>query len=104
MARSTEPPDTGTTARARVERLSAGPLRSLAALPVWLPFVAIFALMLTGAFLGGPVGVALLVVPTLFLTWLLYLTWPRLSTSERAMRLAVLALVLAITITQAVPT
>lgn len=72
-------------------------------MPVWLPFVVVFALMLAGSFLGGWLGALLLLLPVLFLSWLLYLTWPRLRTPERAMRLAVLALVVAIAVTQALP-
>ncbi len=72
-------------------------------MPVWLPFVVVFALILAGSFLGGWLGALLLLLPVLFLSWLLYLTWPRLRTPERAMRLAVLALVVAIAVTQAVP-
>lgn len=103
MASSTESPDTGTSLRTRVEAASTRPLTAMARLPGWVPFVVVFVLMLSGAFLGGPLGVALLAGPILFLTWLLYLTWPRLRTPERAMRLAVLALVVAIAVTQAVP-
>lgn len=99
MASSIESP----SLRTRVEAVSVRPLQSLATLPPWVPFVVVFALMLTGSFLGGPVGAALLVLPVAFLSWLLYLTWPRMSTSERAMRIAVLALVIAIAVTQVVP-
>ncbi|MCE0488405.1 hypothetical protein LVO85_16350 [Ornithinimicrobium sp. EGI L100131] len=89
--------------RTRIEHASNRPLQRLASVPVWVPFVVVFALMLTGSFVGGWLGAVLLLVPVLFLTWLLYLTWPRLRTPERAMRLAVLALVVAIAVTQALP-
>lgn len=79
------------------------PLRLLSAVPVWLPFLVILALLLTGSFLGGPVGLVLLALPLLFLTWMLYLTWPVLRVPERAMRLAVLVLVVGIAVTQAIP-
>lgn len=110
MTRSTESPSPhpghGSAARGlrpRIERLSSPPLASLVRLPVWLPFLVVLALMLVGIFVGGPLGAVLLAVPVIFLCWLLYLTWPRLGTAERAMRLAVLALVLAIAVTQVVP-
>ena len=35
--------------------------------------------------------------------WFLYLTWPRLGTSERLMRIAVLLLVLLLPLTQLIP-
>lgn len=89
--------------RSRVERASSAPLTALGSLPVWVPFLVVLALMLTGAFAGGWVGAVLLIVPVLFLCWLLYLTWPRLGTAERLMRLAVLAVVVAIAVTQVIP-
>jgi hypothetical protein len=39
----------------------------------------------------------------LFLAWMLYLGWPRLTRSEKFMRTAILALVLAVTVTRAFP-
>lgn len=89
--------------RSRVERASSAPLTALGSLPVWVPFLVVLVLMLTGAFVGGWVGAVLLVGPVLFVCWLLYLGWPRLGTAERLMRLAVLAVVLAIAVTQVVP-
>jgi len=89
--------------RARIERASSGPLTALGSLPVWVPFLVVLVLMLTGAFVGGWVGAALLIVPVLFVCWLLYLGWPRLGSAERVMRLAVLAVVVAIAATQVIP-
>ena len=48
-------------------------------------------------------GWVLLALVTLFLTWLLVLGWPRLTSQERLMRVAVVALAVAITVTQAIP-
>ena len=59
-------------------------------------------LMVAGALIPGW-GWVLLALVTLFLAWLLVLGWPRLSSQERLMRVAVVALALAITITQAFP-
>ncbi len=70
---------------------------------MWLPFLVVLGVMLTGAFLGGWLGALLLAVPLAFLCWLLYLTWPRLSPPERAMRVAVLSLVVALVVTQVLP-
>lgn len=61
------------------------------------------ALMLTGIFVGGPIGAVLLLLPIAFLGWLLYLTWPHLRRPERVMRGAVLLLVVAIAVTQVIP-
>ena len=62
----------------------------------------VLALMVAGALIPGW-GWVLLALVTLFLAWLLVLGWPRLSSQERLMRVAVVALALAITITQAFP-
>jgi len=45
----------------------------------------------------------LLGLVTVFLAWMLYLSWPRLLGPERLMRLAVLAMAVAMTVTQAFP-
>ena len=90
-------------------------LARLSTLPTWLPMVTVAALILVGAFLGGPlvedggvrvagvVGLALIGVALLGLVWLLYLSWPHLTGSLRMMRLAVLVLLLAIVVTRFIP-
>lgn len=89
--------------RGRVERASAPSLTFLSRLPALLPFLVMLVLMLSGIFVGGPVGGVLLLLPIAFLGWLLYLTWPHLSRPERMMRSAVLLLVVAIAVTQVIP-
>ena len=89
--------------RRRIEQASRPALERLARLPVWAPFLILLLLILVGGFLGGPVGWALVGVAFIFILWLLYLSWPRLRTAERVMRLAVLAVFLAVTITQLIP-
>lgn len=78
-------------------------MTALSRVPAVLPFLVMLALMLVGIFVGGPVGTALLAVPLLFLSWLLFLTWPHLSLAERVMRSAVLLLVVGIAVTQIIP-
>lgn len=89
--------------RRRVEQASLPALELLARLPVWLPFLVLLLLMVGGGFLGGVVGWVLVGLAVLFILWLLYLSWPRLSTVDRVMRLAVLLLFLVVTVTQLVP-
>lgn len=98
--------------RLSIERASVPLLKRLALLPTWLPMVVMAALILVGAFLGGPlvdedgvriagvIGLGLVGVAVLALTWLLYLSWPHLTTPLRLMRIAVLVLLLAIVLTQ----
>ena len=90
------------TLRESFERASLPALSFLSGLPRLVPFLAILGLTLAGVLLPGW-GWLLLALVVLVLTWILLLAWPRLSTAERLMRLAVVALMVAVTITQAVP-
>ena len=85
-----------TPLRRAVEQRSAAPLAWLATRPRWLPFLLVLALLLGGLFAPPALGVALLVVLLLLLSWLTFLSWPRLATGGRLARLAVLALVLVV--------
>ncbi len=89
--------------RSRIEQLSTPLVTRMSHLPAILPFLVMMAVLLTGVFLGGVLGACLLVLPIVFLGWLLYLTWPHLRTAERLLRLAVLLLVLGIAVTQIIP-
>lgn len=84
------------------ERASLPATRFLAGLPPLVPILVVFALVLVGGFIGpwGAIPLGLVVV---FLLWMLALSWPRLRQSERLMRIAVIALVLALTIIKVVP-
>lgn len=89
--------------RRRIEQASLPALEQLARLPVWLPFLVLLLLMIGGGFLGGVVGWVLVGVAVAFIVWLLYLSWPRLTTVDRVMRVAVLLLFAVVTVTQLVP-
>jgi hypothetical protein len=68
-----------------------------------VPFLVVLALLVVGIVIGGAVGAAMLAVVALVVGWLLYLSWPRLTTSERLGRTAVLLLAVAICLTQVFP-
>ena len=89
--------------RYAVEQRSVPLLTQLARVPVWLPFLVLLLLLLGGGFLGGPIGWTLVGLALGFIVWLLYLSWPRLSGTERVMRVAVLLLFVVVTVTQLVP-
>lgn len=89
--------------RRRIEQASLPLLTRLATLPPWLPFLVLLVLLLGGGFLGGPVGWVLVLSALAVIAWLFYLSWPRLSGVERLMRLAVLAVFVAVTVTQLIP-
>ncbi len=91
------------TLRQSVERASLPLLSRLSALPRPVPFAAMLALLVVGALVGGPVGFVLMGVATLFVAWLLYLSWPRLTATERLMRCAVVLLAAALAVVQLFP-
>ena len=90
------------TANNTFERLSLPATRFLSQQPPALPVVIVLALVLLGGFIG-PWGAIPLGLVVLFLVWMLGLSWPRLTVPERLMRLAVLALVLALTLVKVIP-
>lgn len=88
--------------RESIESASAPVLQRLAALPKLVPFLVVLALVVGGFLIDGWGWVLLLVVAAL-LTWFLYVAWPTLSGPGRTLRLAVIAITLAIMLTQAFP-
>lgn len=90
------------TLRESFERASLPALTFLNGLPRFVPFLGILVLALAGILLPSP-GWLLLVVVIVVLLWILALAWPRLSGAERLMRLAVVAMLVAILVTQVAP-
>ena len=88
--------------RSRVEHAAYPVLERLNRLPRFVPFVAALALLVVGVVVPrwGFVATALV---ALLVAALVYLTWPRLTQPEKLMRLAVLGIVAAVTVVQAVP-
>ena len=84
------------------ERMSLPATRFLAKQPPAAPVIVVLVLVLVGGFIG-PWGAIPLGLVVLFLLWMLALSWPRLTGPERLMRLAVVALVLALTVTKVFP-
>ena len=89
--------------RDKIERASVPALTFLGRLPRLVPFFVLLVLLVVGALAGGPTGFILMGLAALFVGWLLYLSWPRLTGSEKLMRSAVVLLALALAITQLVP-
>ena len=73
-------------------------MTKLGRLPKLLPFAILLTVLVAGMLLGGPVGFVLMALAALFVAWVLYLSWPILSSSERLMRSAVLLLAVAMTV------
>lgn len=88
--------------RTSVEKASLPLLTRLSRLPRVVPFLAVLALLVGGILIPGW-GWVLTALVALFLAWMLFLGWPRLTSVERLMRVAVILLAVAIAVTQAVP-
>ena len=89
--------------RDKIERASVPALTFLARMPRLVPFFILLVLLLAGAIAGHALGFVLMGLAALFVGWLLYLAWPRLTGSERLMRSAVVLLAVALAITQLFP-
>ena len=87
--------------RESFERASLPALTFLSGLPRAVPFLVILALVVAGLFV--PYGWVLIALVVLILLWIALLAWPRLTAAERLMRVAVIVLMAAIAVTQAVP-
>ena len=88
--------------RESFERASLPALTYTSSLPRFVPFLAILGLVIAGLLIPGW-GWVLIVLVVLLLAWIGALAWPRLSMPERMMRVAVVVMMAAIAITQAVP-
>ncbi|MDQ6896171.1 MAG: hypothetical protein M3171_06175 [Actinomycetota bacterium] len=88
--------------RSRVEHTAYPLLERLNRLPRLVPFLVALGLLVVGVLVPGWGFVATALV-ALLVAAMVYLTWPRLTQPEKLMRLAVLAVVVAVTLVQAVP-
>jgi hypothetical protein len=88
-------------ARRSAEQRGAAPLLYLRGLPAWLPPVVLAALLVTGLALRGWAGAVALCAVAVFLGWLGYLSWPRLTSQGRLGRVAAIACVLGLAAFQA---
>ena len=91
------------TLRPSIERASLPLITRLSQLPRAVPFLLMLGLLVAGVVIAGPVGFVLMAVAATFVGWILYLSWPRLSGTERIMRLAVLLLAVTLAVVQLFP-
>lgn len=68
-------------------------LRALTRLPRWVAGLIPGVLLLGGLLAPTPWGPALLTLVTIFLGWLLVLSWPRLEGRSRTLRTVIVLLV-----------
>ena len=79
--------------RRTVERRSAPVLLWLSSRPRFLLPAVVAVLLVGGLAAPAAIGLALLLVLTLLLAWLSYLSWPALDGRARALRAAMLTLI-----------
>ena len=89
--------------RSRVEHASYPLVERLNALPRAISVAAFVVVLLVGIIAPQPWGGIAFLLVSLFVGWLLYLTWERLSLPERLMRAAVLVLTLVVAVVKIVP-
>ena len=86
------------TVRSRINDASLPLMTRLSQLPKLVPFVILLTMLVAGVLIGGPLGFVLMALAAIFVAWVLYLSWPILSSSERLMRSAVLLLAAAMAV------
>jgi hypothetical protein len=91
------------TVRQRIDQASLPLMTRLSRLPRLVPFLLLMTVLVAGVVISGPVGFALMGLGAAFVGWVLYLSWPRLTGSERIMRLAVLLLAVSLAVVQLFP-
>jgi hypothetical protein len=88
---------TGSSFRRSMERRSAPALVLLTQLPRFVMMLAPLALLLLGFFLPLAIGLVFLALFFVFTGWLAYLSWPRTDATAKLIRLAMFAVVIALT-------
>jgi hypothetical protein len=89
--------------RHRIDHTSLPLMTRLSRLPRLVPFLILLALLIAGVLISGRIGFVLIGLAAIFVAWVLYLSWPRLSGAERIMRLAVLLLAVAMAVVKLSP-
>lgn len=97
--RGAAPPPPATGPRERLARVSRPWLVRLTGLPKPVVALAVGAPLVAGLLAPPPWGPALLVPPTVFVVWLLVLSWSVLGPAGRAVRLLTIGLLVAAIVT-----
>lgn len=87
--------------RQAVERRAATPLLYLYQLPRWVVPGALLVVLVTGFAVPGPGGAAALLLLAAVLGSFAYLSWPNLAPRGRLLRIAAVAVLILLAITQA---
>ena len=90
------------TLRESIETASLPTVKAISGLPRFVPFLVVLALMIGGIVIRTGAGSSS-ASSWSSLAWMLYLGWPRLTSSEKLMRSAILLLTAGVTLTRAFP-
>ena len=90
------------TLRESIETASLPTVKAISGLPRFVPVLVVLALMIGGIVIKGW-GWILICIVMVFLAWMLYLGWPRLTSSEKLLRSVILLLTAGVTLTRAFP-
>ncbi len=88
--------------RESIEQASLPVVKAMSQWPRWAPFLLILGAMVAGVFIPT-YGWILIAAVAVFLIWLAYLSWPRLTSTDKLMRTAVIAIVVVAAVTRANP-
>ena len=86
--------------RKKIEILSTPLLLSINNWPKWLVPLLMLSFLLVGLFVPGVVGGFFIFLVGLFVSWLLFLSWPLLDTKSRMFRLILVVIILLSGLTQ----
>ena len=86
--------------RKKIEILSTPLLLSINNWPKWLVPLLMLSFLLVGLFVPGVVGGFFIFLVGLFVSWLLFLSWPLLDTKSRMFRLILVIIILFSGLTQ----
>lgn len=86
--------------RKKLEVLSTPALLTINNWPKWLVPLLMLSFLLVGLFVPGAVGGSFIFLVGLFVSWLLFLSWPLLDTKSKLFRLVLVLVILSSGLTQ----
>jgi hypothetical protein len=88
--------------RKSIEGRSAVPMAFLYQLPRWALPIGLAALLIAGLAISGVIGAVIILVLTVFLGWLAYLSWPSIGAQARVLRVAAAIVLIGLAVLQLV--
>jgi hypothetical protein len=88
--------------RKGIEERSAVAMAFLYQLPRWALPIGLAALLIAGLAISGVIGAVIILVLTVFLGWLAYLSWPSIGAQARVLRVAAAVVLIGLAVLQLV--